>query len=319
MGHLGGGSQGLNAVSASNMATQDFMRARSRELIHRILSVLSGGRDRLLPFQEVTSMLKPGAETFVGVRPVRLDRIVGSEGRYRDFTRNFLPRSRHLKSRWVRVDIAHHRDIQLPPIRVYEIGGAYFVRDGNHRVSVAKAQEREFIDAEVTSLHTEIRIDTDTSLETLRRRVIEYEKRRFFDETGLDRLRPRGKLDFTSPGRFDEVRTQIEEHRQCLKEKEAERRRPIGEEEAMLCWYDEVFFPAITIIEEERILSRFPGRTAADLFIWMSRHAEELRKRYGDPSSSKAAVRDFSRRYGLSLLQRLAHWITGPFTDRRDR
>ena len=85
---------------------------------------------------------------------VNVDRIVGSEGRYRDFNRHFLPRREFLQSRWVSIDMAHYNDVSLPPVRVYEIGGVYFVRDGNHRVSVARMRGQTMIDAEVTRLDT---------------------------------------------------------------------------------------------------------------------------------------------------------------------
>ena len=77
--------------------------------------------------------------------------------------------------RWMRVDVAHYQDIILPPIKIFEIGGVYFVRDGNHRVSVAKAKGGEFIDAEVTSLTSAIAITPEMSLDQLREAVIDFE------------------------------------------------------------------------------------------------------------------------------------------------
>ncbi|HTX74002.1 MAG TPA: transcriptional regulator, partial [Rectinemataceae bacterium] len=119
-----------------SLAEDDFSRARTRELLARMAAMLDPERGRLLSFEEVVAILKPGSETYVGMRAVALDLVVGSEGRYRDFNRHFLPRKEFLRSRWVRVDLAHYQDVPLPPVRLYEIGGLYFVRDGNHRVSV---------------------------------------------------------------------------------------------------------------------------------------------------------------------------------------
>ena len=99
----------------------------------------------MLSFNDVKKILKPQNEVYAGMQIVPINKIVGSEGRYQDFDNHFLPRTNLLKSRWARVDEAHLNDIVLPPIQLYEIGGLYFVRDGNHRVSVAKMQRNNFV------------------------------------------------------------------------------------------------------------------------------------------------------------------------------
>ena len=134
------------------MARSDFGKLRTRETIARILSLLKVQRDEMLSLGDVRSLLRPDSETYRGMQTVLIEKIVGSEGRYKDFNREFLPRHDKLMRRWMRVDVAHYQNITLPPIKLFEIGGVYFVRDGNHRVSVAKSQGAEFIDAEVISL-----------------------------------------------------------------------------------------------------------------------------------------------------------------------
>jgi len=124
----------------SMQASEDFSKARFKAMFSRIQHFMNTDKDNLLSFNDVKEILKPRNETYKGMRVVPLDRIVGSEGRYRDFNKFFFPRSDHLRQRWERVDMAHIKDIILPPIQLYEIGGVYFVRDGNHRVSVARAQ-----------------------------------------------------------------------------------------------------------------------------------------------------------------------------------
>ena len=139
-------------------AEQDFNRARNRAVLSRIQHFMNADKDNLLSFNDVKEILKPRNEVYRGMQTVAINKIVGSEGRYRDFNKYFLPRSEFLRARWERVDRAKIRDIPLPAIQLYEIGGAYFVRDGNHRVSVARSQGAMDIDAEVTSLSTEIHI-----------------------------------------------------------------------------------------------------------------------------------------------------------------
>jgi len=139
-------------------AAHDFSQLRMREILGRLRNPFRKKNDRLLSLEEVKTILRPSSEAYQGMRVVPLGLIVGSEGRYNDFTRSFLPRHAKLRARWMRVDNAFYNNINLPPVRLYELGGAYFIRDGNHRVSVALQQGGEFIDAEVTSLGTYFQI-----------------------------------------------------------------------------------------------------------------------------------------------------------------
>jgi hypothetical protein len=167
-----------------------FNKARLREFVSRLGAIIAGRKkDDLIPFSYAYSMLKPHSEAYRGIKHVPISHIVGSEGRYRDFNRVFLPRGAYLRERWERINKAHKARIELPPVRLYEIGGVYFVRDGNHRISVALSRGIEYVDAEVTSLETEIALHKDMTKADLKRAVIEYEKKRFYKETHLKKLR----------------------------------------------------------------------------------------------------------------------------------
>ena len=87
---------------------------------------------------------------------VPLDSIVGSVGRYEDFTRDFLPRRDSDKERWARVEFLANESTGLPPVELFQIGDAYFVNDGNHRVSVARQSGHTHIEAYVTDVHTRV-------------------------------------------------------------------------------------------------------------------------------------------------------------------
>lgn len=276
-------------------AAEDFNKARNRELFGRILSLLKNETDNLLSLQEVKALLRPSSETYRGLRVVPIEKIVGSEGRYRDFNRYFLPRHNRLKGRWVRVDTAHHQDVVLPPVTLYEIGGVYFVRDGNHRVSVGKLQGVEFIDAEVISLGSQVSLKPGMTREQLRKAVIDLEREEFFKQTRLNELRPEVRLDFTTTGRYDELIRHINGHKYFLNLSENEE---ITFQEALLSWYDTVYKPIVDLIEEERLLKAFPGRTASDLYVWIVRRWDELKKRYGQTFPLKQAARDYTERYG---------------------
>ena len=136
----------------------DFYKARNKALFNDLQHFLVPDESKLLSFTEIKQMLKPQNEVYKGMDAVAVKDIVGSEGRYHDFDNHFFPRSAHLKNRWTSIDKAHLQNIILPPIVLYEISGLYFVRDGNHRVSVARAQGIEMIDAEIISLQSEIKL-----------------------------------------------------------------------------------------------------------------------------------------------------------------
>jgi hypothetical protein len=91
-----------------------------------------------------------------GTRVVELEKIVGSVGRHRDFDHAFMPLRAGVGERWKRVDLAFHRAVELPPVSLYKLGDAYFVQDGNHRVSVARYHDVTTIEAVVTEFRPTI-------------------------------------------------------------------------------------------------------------------------------------------------------------------
>jgi hypothetical protein len=292
-------SSGGNSLVHSSVveAAEDFNRARTRALLSQIQNFMNTDRDSLLSFNDVKEILKPKNQIYRGMRVVPLKLIVGSEGRYRDFNKFFLPRAEHLRARWERVDLARIRDIALPAIQLYEIGGAYFVRDGNHRVSVARSQGMEALDAEVTSLSSEIPIKPGMTTDQLREAVIGYEKRIFYEKTEFGELTGDQNLDFTTPGRYDVIYNHILVHKYFLNQ---EREGEIPFAEALRSWYEQVYSPIIKIIREEWIVLNFPGSSPSDLYVWIVKHWDFLKKKYGIHYSLSAAARDFSIKYGKS-------------------
>jgi hypothetical protein len=181
------------------------------------------------------------------------------------------------------------------------VGGVYFVRDGNHRVSVARSQGAEMIDAEVTKIDSKIKLDPGITREELKRRVTEYEKKEFCRETNFRKIVDY-ELNFTAPGRYDEVLNHINTHKYFMNQNQTDE---ISFEEALKSWFETVFKPIAQIVEEENLLVRFPGRTSADLYMWIVKHWDELKKKYGPDYSLKDAAMDFSEKHGKGFFQRL--------------
>ena len=301
----------------SSMTRQDFSRARMKETLGRILALLKPQKDEMLSLGDIRSLLRPESETYKGMQTVPIDRIVGSEGRYRDFNKAFLPRHDKLMRRWMRVDEAHYRNIILPPIKLFEIGGAYFVRDGNHRVSVAKAQGAEFIDAEVVSLGSEISLTPGMTRDEVKGAVIQFEKRRFFEETRLDGMRKGCSIELSEIGRYDELLSHIREHKWYMNLNKTEE---IPFEEAAASWYDNVYAPIVSIIREANLLSQFPGTTEADLYVFIGKHWGELNARYGPLFTLEEAAEDLFGAAGRSRLwKRIRTLAAGLFSVFRRR
>jgi hypothetical protein len=121
----------------------------------------------MLPFEEVVEALGRTGQHDVGLQVVPLDAIVGTVDRSVDFDRGLRPTSARLRSRWERIASAQRRGESLPPVSLFKIGDLYFVRDGHHRVSVAKSLGRQDIDAYVTEVTTRLRLGEDTRVSEL--------------------------------------------------------------------------------------------------------------------------------------------------------
>jgi len=157
---------GLNAADAQD----DFLRVRRRRALSRIAHRLRGEPgdvNVILPFEEVVAALGRTSERQLGLQVVPLDAIVGTVDRTRDFDRQFRPTSGRVRARWERLAAAMRAGESLPPIDAYRIGDLHFVRDGHHRVSVARALGRRDIDAYVTEVTTRVPVDGDLRVSDL--------------------------------------------------------------------------------------------------------------------------------------------------------
>lgn len=272
----------------------DFSSAYQKGFWRSIFSLLQNKNNELLPFEEVLKHIPMRGQNYIGVRQIETDKVIGSVSRYNDFDRAFLPKQTHTRSRWESIDRAHFKQIILPPIEVYKIGDYYFVKDGNHRVSVAREKGQAFLDAYVTEIHTPVRIDKDTDINSL---VMEQEYLDFIRQTRLDELYPDENFRFTIPGQYDKVLQHISVHRWFMGEKH---NRPISDEEAVTGWYKEVYHPLLRITRKHNILQEFPNRTPMDLYLWIMEHrwylAEEQKRRVSLESAAVHFTNNFSGR-----------------------
>ena len=288
-------------------AEEDFSRARNKALFNEIQHFLSPEEVSLISLNDVKQLLKPTAETYAGMKVIPIEKIVGSEGRYNDFDNHFFPKSSHLRNRWQHVDEAAIKDIILPPIKVYEISGLYFVRDGNHRVSVAKSRGTEFIDAEVVSLQSEIKLNNPENLNDIVKQIINYEKRLFYSETGFGDITDYWCLDFTRTGRYDVIYNHILTHKYYMNQGKEEE---VSMEDAVLSWFNTVYLPIVTSVRKCHILHKFPKRTLADLYVWIVRYWDSLKHTFGDDVSIDLAVQNFGRYYRIPFYKKIKNFFS---------
>ncbi|NIP27219.1 MAG: universal stress protein, partial [Gammaproteobacteria bacterium] len=165
--------------------------------MENIIDRLTGKSSELLSYYDVIQKLKIVNQTEQGVQDIPLEAIVGSVGRYTDFSRTFLPMQDNDATRWARVAAVPFNE--LPPIDVYQIGNSYFVLDGNHRVSIARQRGMKFIPAEVTEVRTRAPLPPDVSPEKL---ILQAEYVSFLENTNFDKLRPDADLRVSVPGQY---------------------------------------------------------------------------------------------------------------------
>jgi hypothetical protein len=190
-----------------------------------------------------------------GMQTVPLKRIVGSVSRYKDFDTRFrlkehLPQER---LRFIRKAMQEGRP--LVPVELYQVKDEYFVVDGNHRISVAKELGYRELEAHVVELLP----SPETPENTLYR-----EKRSFQEQTGLAEA-----IELTELGQYGVLFDQIRGHQGFLGEEEG---APVPLPRAAEDWRRSIFAPLVSILEANELPRRFPGRTAADLYTYISSH-----------------------------------------------
>lgn len=275
----------INAESIAYIRSEsEFNRARVKAFLQMIMGLIKGHKLHLLSFDEIVEKLRLKQSVYKGLQDIPIDNIGGSTGRYEDFTRHFLPRTsdKRDKERWRNIYTLAVTGKGFPPIDVYKIDQVYFVKDGNHRVSVARELGWETIQGFVTELPSSISLDPDVEPDEL---LLKEECAYFLEKTQLDKTRPESKdrLDFTEPGGYQRLFKHIELHRYLLEQEEGE--SLAGDEvqalqTAAADWYDNVYLPMINAVRQTDIIKHFPGRSESDLYIWLIEHQKALREHH---------------------------------------
>ena len=271
--------------------TREWKEARQAAFAQDILSTLTRRPADLLPFEEVRHRLGLRDTRYLGLQNVPLEQIVGSVGRYRDFTRAFFPRKDELQDRWKRIARLGTTGSGFPPIELYKVGQAFFVHDGNHRVSVARQQKAPTIEAYVWEYQTRVPLEPDTDVKDLWNKAARAE---FLERTDLDRICPDESIELTDPEGYDDLLYEIEAFQQSLSKIDE---RDVPFDEAVALWYEMRYTPVVELVLQREVLKEFPDRTEADLYLWLRRNLEELEVRYGEKVLLEEAAEDLAERF----------------------
>lgn len=296
--------------SGLGRAVQDFRDARRKAAVRTLFGRLTGRRAELLSFEEIDDTLKLGSPYRRYLDDIPLAAIVGSVGRYVDFTRDFLPLKDSDEGRWARVRVAVEQQ-GLPPIEVHKIGEAYFVLDGNHRVSIARQLGATHIEAYINEFKSKVALGPEDDLDTA---LLKAEHADLLAATRLDDLRPQVDIRVTEPGHTREIFEHILVHRYYLG---LDWGREFSMEEAVASWVDTVYLPVVNLIRALGVLRDFPDRTEADLYLWLKRHQAELAEELGWEVGPDRAAGNLAetlsrtpRRVWRRIQANLADWFT---------
>jgi nucleotide-binding universal stress UspA family protein len=276
----------MNSNPNYHIAVQDFQSAHLRGKLQGVLARITGKSNELLSYEEVADKLKLQGRSDKGIQTIPVDAIIGSVGRYTDFTRTFLPRKTGDQQRWANVKAAALDPVGegLQHIEVYKVSEVYFVLDGNHRVSIARQEGWKTIEAHVIEIQTDIPLTPSIQPDEL---IVKAEYANFLEQTGLNRTQEHVDLKMTIPGGYQKLLDEISVYRSQL---EDEQHRDMSLQHSAEHWYNELYLPFAEAVRERGMMRWFPDRTITDLYVWMSEHRGELEKDLGWTIRPEAAA-----------------------------
>ncbi|MEN2998774.1 MAG: hypothetical protein ABDH28_07060 [Brevinematia bacterium] len=279
----------------------EFEKAKAKAKLNEIVMKISLGSNELFSLDEVKLLTDSYAYRYRGIQSIPLSKIRGSEGRYLDFDREFLPKHEGVRERWENMADFFDKSPKIPPILVYKVGDSYIVRDGNHRVSVAKSMGLEYIDAEVIEMITKFPIQELSEKELLLANAYNI----FLEETKFDKVLPSVHIKLTNPWGYITLIEHINTYRYFLGEK---LKREVTIEEAVKDWFENLFLKVTALIRKKGIKKYFPNRTVEDLYIWIMDHWHYLKENTQNPLFPiEKAIDDFEnfqRRLQVSKLKK---------------
>jgi hypothetical protein len=280
----------LDTGNTSQDAQSDFSRARRARMLAAIGRRLRREPDDvalILPFEEVVEALGRVGENDAGLQTVPIEAIVGSVDRARDFDRRFRPTTSRTRGRWERIAAARRRGEALPAISLYRVGDLYFVRDGHHRVSVARAMGDAVTDAYVTDVRTRMDLSSDTRVPDL---PLKGHERLFRERVPLSADQQR-ELQLSDPWDYGVLAEAIEAwgFRAMQERHEYLDRREVGR-----LWFGDEYAPVVEMLIDGGFVERH--ETPADAYLRVAGARYRLLRTHEWSDDVLAQVRGDTRR-----------------------
>jgi len=287
-----------------------WKQARRTAFVQDVLTTFTQRPADLLPFDEVREKLHLSNMRDLGLQDVPLEHIAGSVGRYQDFTHAFFPRRDDLQDRWQRIDRLVATGGSLPPIELYKVGQVYFVRDGNHRVSVARQRNIPALAAYVWEFETPVPLEPGSNVDDM---LCETARAAFLERIDLDRLCPDLRIQLTEADGYEYLLQEIEAYQHILSRIDEEE---VPFDQAVTLWCEMRYDPIVDIIRQRYVLAEFPGRTEADLYLWLSHNQSQLQAGYEHHVLMEEAADDLAQRFSQKRLptrqvKKALAWLAG--------
>ena len=132
-----------------------YARTRSKAKRARFWNAIGIGRNEAVSYACYRNQRRLVSQVDRGIQVIPVHRIIGSVDRSHEFDEQFRPISDVTEARWISVAKAFLQGRPMPPLEVIQVDQVYFVVDGNHRTSVARALGQDFIDAHVVEVSLE--------------------------------------------------------------------------------------------------------------------------------------------------------------------
>ena len=288
-------------LSTSGRGFDAAYRSGKREAYVLGFRLLRKQNGRLLAIRDLTNEVKPRGENYAGVREVPVARIIGSEDRSGDFSASFLPINSGLRSRWTTVEGLLLGEGISDAIQLIEFGGFFFVRDGNHRVSVAKFNGIDYLDAEITRYALPVTLPsamTVVKIPDLKAKLRFHERTHAFDYI------PESSLGDARAASWDRL---TEFLCNTMKTGVAARNgKPPSNEQLITDWYGNFYAKLIEIIRRQALLTLFPGKSDLDVFSDAVTYWQSTPEGTSPPEALREFLRQVARQ---NLLRAARRWV----------
>jgi hypothetical protein len=204
------------------------------------------------------------------------------------------------RERWLRIKRAQLDDRGLPPVELTKVGEIYFVRDGHHRISVARQAGQREIDAHVVELTSNVPLTADLDQRDLLRKQAQST---FVEWSGLRRSDPSVEVpvEASEPSTYARLMHHIDTHGYYMG---VEQGTAVSREAASVHWYQTLYRPVIDAIRRQELRRASGSRTESELYLTIMDHRHYVTEQTGQDPGPEGALIDYVERFGSWSVRR---------------